>query len=614
MAIKLTPILTDQVLLNSAGGGLDRAPTVAQFIARAKITGNPHPQEANVAGFEGMANPEESFEEMIGRLQSLRLGPSGLTTTQPWPPGMTVPMFDKFMPKQPWVPTGLVPEVPMLPGFPVPFVQTEPEPKKPQEPTKPTKVIADPKVLLRLYKPRHWREKDKFEEIPQAQKMDPGGFTVANKNDSDSSGTEDRLANRVVGEKDLMRLDIELTNMGPGDQLEFFGNDKAQKLVQLWPTEDKAAKDKPNDPPIKLGTSDKPITKIVSELTKGNIITLFIEGTDESSEVHDVEITVRGRVEGKTAEDSVRLTFIWAKIDTSSVDILHTSQIERVPVRIWEDAPPHLSSNDWFKWAGIGSTFGVRPGGRFTVTQEGPTKGDWLAAANVIGIRFAVAPKGIGKFILDRVGKGNDTGIRFDLTRDMDEATFVTENLLTGPITGRDLVRMNSDDEFPNDDRDPADPEKITDESRSINENDHLMVIDMPRFTELVGTKTQGVFRFHNMREWVRVRFDGSRPIGHKRPGERIDPKQIGSRCSKKEEWHSVMAIRIAERGTLERINNRLGNTGLAQYLDRTTFYGNDIGPGEIRVPKTLAITQDKDGTLITPKDHVEPVKTKPER
>jgi hypothetical protein len=127
MVTKPKPKLTDQDLLTSAGGGLERPPTGAQFIARAKITGNPHPRDANVPGFEGMANPEESFEEMIQRLQSLRLGPSGLTTAQPWPPGMTIPMFDKFVPKQPGLPTELIPEIPIGAGFPIPITMRIPK-------------------------------------------------------------------------------------------------------------------------------------------------------------------------------------------------------------------------------------------------------------------------------------------------------------------------------------------------------------------------------------------------------------------------------------------------------------------------------------------------------
>jgi hypothetical protein len=79
----------------------------------------------------------------------------------------------------------------------------------------------------------------------------------------------------------------------------------------------------------------------------------------------------------------------------------------------------------------------------------------------------------------------------------------------------------------------------------------HMFVTDPPR---ILGLASPPAFfwhrwRYHNFREFMRVRFDGTRPSGyiHNPPEPPPNPNDRyyvdGSQCSDKEPWHSRISI-----------------------------------------------------------------------
>jgi hypothetical protein len=136
---------------------------------------------------------------------------------------------------------------------------------------------------------------------------------------------------------------------------------------------------------------------------------------------------------------------------------------------------------------------------------------------NAVAFQFTVYPAGIAL----------EGDVEFDVTREIDgqrwEQLSPGGAFTTKPGT---VFFYEQQNEWPRDDRNDGD------ESEVATQSNHFYSMDSPGIG--VGLTSYGEIWRYNFREWVRVRFDGTRPSGN---------QVSGSRCSAKNEWCVVHTL-----------------------------------------------------------------------
>jgi len=347
--------------------------------------------------------------------------------------------------------------------------------------------------------------------ISEADEETIGAFTVANLNDTDGDGEgkkvdkdDDSVKASAKGrnEVDLMALDIN----PPVPAFEGTVTLKVEgDSVRFW----------------KESTKETEIKKLefnVADLPQ----TIWVEVTKPSNKVRDIVI----RAEHPGCQDTVKATGVWAKVTAVAHD--RQSAVDLFAEKKWADfTTPPKDRIEFFGGVGlrpINGTIGVR---------------------NVIAIQFTVQPSGVQ----------NEPKVNFDITRQIEAMGW--DQTGTNPPEVVFSRTFQVPDEEANDD-----PVAEGDESNYPNVNDHFYVEDAPgRVSDIAGSDLS-VLRF-NFREFVRVKFDDTKPTGNT-----VD----GSRCSDKFDWHAR-----------HRLINRSGKWVRSTGDDRESGE-NDIGPKHITI------------------------------
>jgi hypothetical protein len=354
----------------------------------------------------------------------------------------------------------------------------------------------------------------------------PGAFTVANLNDTDNDGagatpadpvTPDKDDNDVRGtppngrpEVDLMKLMIQKPqpDMGGNVTLRVVSGS-----VKLWEQSWKGTE-------VTLTNGQREYA--VSALPK----TLWVEARAASPSLRDIVLTAEYSAQGKTVTDTVKATGIWVWQVDSRDDANDSS---------WDDiTTPPLDRIAYYGGYGLRpvSTFGVR---------------------NVIGIRFQLSPDAIW----------SQQGVRFDVGRTIHSMAW--EKHSDGNWTGGTLTPWPPNPESANDDPNDGD-ESSGVGAGGVGALGGFFSEDPPGpDSPIVNDLVFGLSYKGNMREFLRVSFDGQRPTGN---------GLHGSRCSNYFDWHP--------RHLLERDPN---HQGPPQWWRRTTgdspeTVDNDVAPG----------------------------------
>ena len=163
-----------------------------------------------------------------------------------------------------------------------------------------------------------------------------------------------------------------------------------------------------------------------------------------------------------------------------------------------------------------------------------------------MAMRFTVTPPDVA----DKLSR-----VKFDVTRRMEEKKWA--RTLSAQLNGIDprVTEHTPWDDVPwdlgNDDSVAA-PGQHDDESPSVLPGGHLFTIDAPGFKNLSKTAPADVelWLYQNFEEFVRVRFDGTRPSST----TQID----GSRCSFKAPWYSRVSVLYVDPtlGWIRAVNN----------------------------------------------------------
>lgn len=301
-----------------------------------------------------------------------------------------------------------------------------------------------------------------------------GAFTVANLNDTDGDGTVDKDDPIVKGTKkgrdevDLMRLVLVPQKPDGANKITVT---VVKGKVKFWNHSHK----------------EKEIDVTLNAFTPGGGH-LWVEATDPSAELRDIEI----KVEYKGVAKTVRATAVWATMTAAAHDTKSADDLFKADD--WKDMPSPPKDRVLL----FGGT-GLRP----------PAK---TGVRNLIAIQFTVYPKGVGK----------EVGVSFDLTRQAEAKSWdktgdkVSKGLDDPPLSSLAVEEANDD------------PHPAIDESNIPDEKDRLYVEDPPGPPSEVANDDVFVMRM-NAREFVRVRFDGKDHVGD---------GMSGSRCSSYYDWH----------------------------------------------------------------------------
>jgi hypothetical protein len=334
----------------------------------------------------------------------------------------------------------------------------------------------------------------------------PGAFTVANLNDTDGDATIDKDDGDVsatangTDEVDLMRILLHKPEPDLGDKvkLKVVSGD-----VKIWQQSKKVTQVTLTGGAVEFNTSD---------LDK----TLWVEARSKSGALRDIAL----ELEYKGCKDAVKATGVWG--DTTQ-SIHNTGDT----YTIWTDiTTPPKDRLDYF-----GGAIGLRP-----IDAKG--------VRNVIAVQFTVYPSGIG----------NETGVKFDLTRRKHRGSWYQDG--ANPVQA-DIVTWPTQNEEANDDPIPE-----IDESSSPTATDHMYVEDVPGLGSDVRFADWFIYR-GNFQEYLRVRFDNVKPSGN---------TLEGSRCSPNYQWHG--RHKLVPDGTKWK-----RSTGDDPESDE-----NDIAPGHITV------------------------------
>lgn len=347
---------------------------------------------------------------------------------------------------------------------------------------------------------------------------DLGAFTVANLNDTDGDGIVDKDDANVKGTKkgrdevDLMRL--VLLPQKP-DGMNKINVTLVKGKARFWLHSHK----------------EKEVDIIANGFTPGGGH-LWVEATDHSGEVGDIEI----KVEYKGIAKTVRATAVWAK----QTDVRYKND-ETYPVKAWDDFPT----------AGLIHTF-LQSAEHFGLTYRNKKMKDNFR--NVIAIQYSLLPKGIETY------KGL---VRFDISRRVHFKDVTKQMDKKDVIHSRTFPEMN---EEPNDDSHNDDESDTTDKGR-------MYVLDAVEGGDRVNNAGFISLISHStFQEFIRVRFDAIRPEGN---------NINGSRCSDLYEWHVRQHIIVDEaHPTNPALVILKRNTG-----DDPQSTSNDVGPSAITIP-----------------------------
>lgn len=328
-----------------------------------------------------------------------------------------------------------------------------------------------------------------------------GAFTVLNRNDTNVNRKADRDETVVSREVDLMRLRLEKP------QAEFAGQARLEAIagadrIRVWERR------------IKGKEVALPVTFRPDELPR----TLWVEGVKTSAAIRDVGLRYSFAGEQASCEDAVRATIVWARPGGTKHDRGD---------KVWPDFtdPPK-------------SRFGRLCGG----PGLRPPRPRPFGLRNCIVLRFQVLPAGVGR----------EAGVRFDVSRQADSE-------LIGVLGGREV--FNDQERYPKGDV-ANDDAHNRDESRRPSGRDFLYATDAPG-TPNPTNRNEGLrtaLRL-NAREFIRVRFDGTRPSGNKLDGSRASPREL---------WHARHTW-VTRNGRLHRTTGNLRETRQ-----------NDVGPRNV--------------------------------
>jgi hypothetical protein len=326
-------------------------------------------------------------------------------------------------------------------------------------------------------------------EIAEADEWNRGAFTVANLNDTDGDAIIDRNDDMIDGgERDLMRIVLHRPTPDLGGTVELKVRPAS---AVVWLRFDKDAR-----PPSLVFPSNQDTV-------------LWVEATAASAAVRDIVLELEYRFPRGLARDTVRATAVWATVLglRNGAGQAPSPDADGANVQAWI--------------AAHGGSLGMQV---VPVTGQQPVQ-----FFNNVELGFTVAPPGIG----------NEAAVAFDISRRR-TTEGVTIRTFAGQRVDRTVAPADpfpAGDELPNDDGLGGDDEDV------VPTNDHVYSFDGPgpeadNWDQRLGAQ---IVRNANFEEFVRVRFDGTRPAGN-----RVD----GSRSSEKLLWFSRSDIRKAEGAT----------------------------------------------------------------
>jgi hypothetical protein len=375
------------------------------------------------------------------------------------------------------------------------------------------------------------------QQVPESVETTRGAFTVTNIQDTNGDGIKDKDQNPVeatpIGrdEVDLMKMILhkpEGKGVKPNDNVELIKSGPNKDAVKLWDSSTKNKEIPPTHPPDKWVFKVKDLPKEV-----------WVEIREEDPK----KLKMRGitfTLKWFENYDKVKATGIWAEV----TEVKH-DRADAWNAQVWPDMPQNV--RDFIDNSG---GFGLRRyqdiGWRY---------------GNVIGFQFTVYPPGIG----------NEEGVYFDITRQIHfHDRCVPRN--ANPNTFPNIENWPNRVELPNDDR------RNIDESDRPSAQNHMYSIDTPSFAEGGwGGNTFLIISDNNFLEFMRVRFDGTKP-----EGETVQ----GSRCSDYFPWHAAFFLWRSNPGQVTRRQQQ------------ETHVINCVGPGFILIldfnPPWRVIPQDK--------------------
>lgn len=343
-----------------------------------------------------------------------------------------------------------------------------------------------------------------------------GAFTVANLNNTDADGeidnTDDsvkKAANAQDGvedEVDLMKLIV----TGPKN-----GRTKITVIsgaVEFWEKSTKETKKE------KVGNA---IFIVGTDLPK----TLWVEATNHSNEVRDIELRLGWESPDQTLTDNldtVKATAIWA----TNTEVRNTTE-----QTLWNEVDDVGILGNWNNNYG-GDHFGIH-------FEDAP-----VGIAYNIGFQFTLLPTGIGA----------ESIVKFDVTRQAEVRIWGLNLILPSVVPPPDPVPQLTygNESFPfgdkaNDNVDATADQPVADrDNDNTPTNDHIYSIDAPGRGTRIANEEEYIFRA-NFREFVRVKFDGQKPTGN---------ILSGSRCSPKKDWH-LRIHAINDNGTHKQNTNK---------------------------------------------------------
>jgi len=296
--------------------------------------------------------------------------------------------------------------------------------------------------------------------VDNAKEENPGAFTVANLNDTNSNGVPDNRendGNGVAGEKDLMKLVIHPPTPNHGGEVELTVTGSAE----IW-----------KDPGKK--TVEKKRSFKVSQLP----LTRWVEVTARSEEIGTVRITATYN----DASDTVVATGVWGEIQAT------------------------LHDRDQAIWPDIGGEtlrmVNLRGG------KAGLAGQDVKHLTNVILFKFVIFPTGIGS--------GDTSFIKFDNARQMQKLKWRIK--ASGKKVEDENIPFPPEDELVNDDKSQAGETNVPDA------NGQLFAHDAPGLRSWRASPAEDqLFYRYNFLEFTRVRFDDVQPQGGEKDDPKVD-------------------------------------------------------------------------------------------
>jgi hypothetical protein len=341
--------------------------------------------------------------------------------------------------------------------------------------------------------------------VPDDVEVSLGAFTVANLNDTDGDGNEDRNDNAVlaytqtvggvqkvrgIDEVDLMQLVVDRpANYVPGTGVYLHVLGIGEEDVRFWkkPTKEEAISIDENSFTAGIGFA-------AGEMSR----TLWVELRWYSLQIRCIEIEARYG----GASDKVAVTGVWAIKEAH--DSAGTAAAALFASEPWSNLPASSPIRRYV--TALGST------GKIDLYREPSVR-------NVIIQAWKPLPEGIL----------NEPGLAFDITR--------RKHTLAAVYLG-DVYVDGITEPYP-DKLDEANDELVGDETDEDGPYGGLLfVLDGPGLDGLPAMTVPTGRRFYgdNFEEFVRVRLDGTRPSGNT-----LD----GSRASDKFKWYSHSYILI---------------------------------------------------------------------